>query len=278
MDADAPLTGCTIGVTAERRAGEFITALERKGATVQHAPTIRIVPVADDELLRAATGTVLAEPVDVVVVMTGQGFKGWLSAARDWGVGEQLLERFAAARIVARGPKAVGAVRGAGLSESWSSPSETADDVLRHLLESGVDGSRVAVQVHGSPPASFVDTLTDAGARVTVAQPYRWLPPSDTGAVVRLIDGCVDGSIDAMAFTSAPAAANLLTMADDHGRGAALTRALGSTVVCACVGPVTAAPLVDAGIDVVQPERQRLGALIKLVASVVPARRSSGDA
>lgn len=277
MDADAPLTGYTVGVTAQRRAGEFIAALERKGATVRHAPTIRIVPVADDELLRAATDAVLAQPLDVLVVMTGQGFKGWLSAARDWGVGDRLLERFSGARIVARGPKSVGAVRSEGLTEAFSSPSETADDVLRHLLESGVDGSRVAVQAHGSPPASFSSALTDAGASVTVAQPYRWLPPSDPGAVVRLIDGCLDSSVDAMAFTSAPAAANLLAIAGDHGRREQLIRALGSTVVCACVGPVTAAPLVDAGIDVVEPDRQRLGALIKLLADVVPGRRRSGD-
>ncbi|MER6900237.1 uroporphyrinogen-III synthase, partial [Amycolatopsis sp. NPDC000740] len=39
----------------------------------------------------------------------------------------------------------------------------------------------------------------------------------------------------------------------------------GGTVVCACVGPVTAAPLEAAGIRTLQPERQRLGALVKLV-------------
>ena len=48
------LTGVTIGVTAERRAGEFIGALERNGATVRHAPLIHIVPLPDDDHLRQA--------------------------------------------------------------------------------------------------------------------------------------------------------------------------------------------------------------------------------
>jgi uroporphyrinogen-III synthase len=41
--------------------------------------------------------------------------------------------------------------------------------------------------------------------------------------------------------------------------------ALKADVVCACVGPVTAAPLAELGIPTRQPERQRLGALVKLL-------------
>lgn len=271
-NAEAPLSGYTVGITAERRADDFIAALERKGARIRHAPTIRIVPLADDDQLRTATETVLSRPIDLLVVMTGQGFRGWVSAAREWGCGDELLERYGAARVVVRGPKATGAVRGEGLTEEWSSPQETNADMLRYLLEAGVRGLNVALQVHGAPQPDFVDALTRAGASVTVAQPYRWLRPADVTPVFELIDGCVDGSVDAMAFTSAPAASNLLTLAAEHGTRAELLASLGSKVVCACVGPVTAAPLVEAGIPVIQPDRQRLGALVKLIAEVLPER------
>ncbi|MBX5488503.1 MAG: uroporphyrinogen-III synthase, partial [Mycolicibacterium hassiacum] len=43
-----PLAGFTVGVTAARRAEELITLLARRGATVVHAPAIRIVPLVDD--------------------------------------------------------------------------------------------------------------------------------------------------------------------------------------------------------------------------------------
>ena len=44
-----PATGFIVAVTAERRANELATILERQGAKVILAPAIRIVPVVDDE-------------------------------------------------------------------------------------------------------------------------------------------------------------------------------------------------------------------------------------
>ncbi|WP_034274967.1 uroporphyrinogen-III synthase [Haloechinothrix halophila] len=271
-DQQDPLAGYTVGVTAERRADDFITALERRGATVRHAPTIRIVPLVDDDELRAATDAVLAEPIDLAVMTTGQGFRGWIDAAREWGVSEALLGRFGAARLVVRGPKAKGAARAEDLTEEWSAPDETNAEVLDYLLERGVAGLRIAVQLHGAPLPEFVGALTDAGASVVQAQPYRWLPPVDVDAVIRLVDAAIAGDVDALAFTSAPAAANLLALAGEHGRRDSLLVAMRERVLCACVGPVTAAPLVDQEVPVVQPERQRLGALVKLISAELPAR------
>lgn len=272
-EVDGPLAGFTIGVTSERRAEEFITALERKGAAVRHAPTMRIVPLVDDDLLHAATDRVLAVPVDVAVITTGQGFRGWLSAAREWGIGEGLLERFAGAEVIVRGPKAKGAVRGEGLTEGWAAPGESIAEMREYLLERGVDGKQVAVQLHGERLPEFVGALVAAGASVVEAQPYRWKRPSDVDAVFRLVDSAIDGELDALAFTSAPAAANLMNLAREHGRQDELLAALRGPVLCACVGPVTAAPLVEYGVPIVRPERERLGALVKLIAAELPVRR-----
>jgi uroporphyrinogen-III synthase len=43
--------------------------------------------------------------------------------------------------------------------------------------------------------------------------------------------------------------------------------------VAACVGPVTAGPLLREGIEVVQPDRGRLGALVREIVEQVPRRR-----
>jgi uroporphyrinogen-III synthase len=48
--------------------------------------------------------------------------------------------------------------------------------------------------------------------------------------------------------------------------GTALRESVAAGVLVAAVGPVTAAPLRDAGIEVLLPHRYRLGALIRLVA------------
>src|SRR5205085_8043664 len=62
-----PLGGFTIAVTAERRAAEQIDLLERRGARVVHAPTVRGVPMDDDGPVRQATEALVAVPPDGVV-------------------------------------------------------------------------------------------------------------------------------------------------------------------------------------------------------------------
>ncbi|GAA4665834.1 MULTISPECIES: uroporphyrinogen-III synthase [Amycolatopsis] len=259
------LSGVTIGVTAERRAEEFISALERNGATVRHAPMIHIVPLPDDDRLRAATDEVLSGELDVLAVTTGAGFRGWLEAADGWGVSERLLERLGRARIFTRGPKGKGAVRGRGLTEEWSAPEESNRQLFAHLLGEDLAGKRVAVQLHGSPLPEHTAALREAGARLIEVQPYRWEWPADLAPAHRLLDGVLERQVQALAFTSAPATANLLALARQRGAYDALLAALRGDVVCACVGPVTAAPLTEAGVPTLQPERQRLGALVKLL-------------
>ncbi|MCZ0207227.1 uroporphyrinogen-III synthase [Streptomyces achromogenes] len=267
-----PLAGFTVGVTAARRAEELGALLQRRGATVLHAPALRIVPLADDSELLAATKEILDRVPDVVVATTAIGFRGWVEAADGWGLGEQLVGRLRGARLLARGPKVKGAIRAAGLTEEWSPSSESLAEVLDRLLEEGVDGSRVAVQLHGEPLPGFVESLREAGAEVLPVPVYRWMPPEDTGPLDRLLDTAVGRGLDALTFTSAPAAASLLSRAEERGLLGELLAALAHDVLPACVGPVTALPLQAHGVDTVQPERFRLGPLVQLLCQELPAR------
>lgn len=267
-----PLCGYTVGVTAARRADEFGVLLERRGATVVHAPAIRIEPLADDAELLAATRQVVDRPPDIVVATTGIGFRGWVEAAEGWGVGADLLRCLATATILTRGPKARGAVRAAGLVEEFTPESEVSEDLLDHLLDRGVSGSRIAVQLHGEPLTWFLDALRDAGADVVAVPVYRWTEPADVSGVERLLDGAVGGQVDALTFTSAPAVISVLRIAERTGRLAALLDVLRDTVVAACVGDVTAGPLAAAGVPVVRPARARMGALVRELALALPAR------
>ncbi|CAL9554221.1 uroporphyrinogen-III synthase [Streptomyces lavenduligriseus] len=267
-----PLAGFTVGVTAARRAEELGALLQRRGATVLHAPALRIVPLADDSELLAATKEIIDRVPDVVVATTAIGFRGWVEAADGWGLGEQLVGRLRGVRLLARGPKVKGAIRAAGLTEEWSPSSESLAEVLDRLLEEGVDGSRVAVQLHGEPLPGFVEALRAAGAEVLPVPVYRWMPPEDTGPLDRLLDTAVGRGLDALTFTSAPAAASLLSRAEERGLLGELLSALAHDVLPACVGPVTALPLQAHGVDTVQPERFRLGPLVQLLCQELPAR------
>ncbi|MEU4167505.1 uroporphyrinogen-III synthase [Streptomyces sp. NPDC026665] len=267
-----PLSGFTVGVTAARRADELGALLQRRGATVVHAPALRIVPLADDGELLVATKELIDNAPDVVVATTAIGFRGWVEAADGWGLGEELLARLRSVELLARGPKVKGAVRAQGLTEEWSPSSESMAEVLDRLLEEGVDGRRIAVQLHGEPLPGFVESLRAAGAEVVLVPVYRWMPPEDIGPVDRLLDAALTRGLDALTFTSAPAAASLLSRAEERGVHAELLAALHHDVLPACVGPVTALPLQALGIDTVQPERFRLGPLVQLLCQELPGR------
>ncbi|MGW1910577.1 uroporphyrinogen-III synthase [Streptomyces sp. NPDC002076] len=267
-----PLAGFTVGVTAARRADELGALLQRRGAAVLHAPALRIVPLADDGELLAATKEIIDQVPDVVVATTAIGFRGWIEAADGWGLGEQLLGGLRGAELLARGPKVKGAIRAAGLTEEWSPSSESLAEVLDRLLEEGVDGRRIAVQLHGEPLPGFVESLRAGGAEVVPVPVYRWMPPEDITPLDRLLDATVSRSLDTLTFTSAPAAASLLSRAEDRGLLTDLLSALAHDVLPACVGPVTALPLQAHGVDTIQPERFRLGPLVQLLCQELPAR------
>ncbi|MFB7308104.1 MULTISPECIES: uroporphyrinogen-III synthase [unclassified Streptomyces] len=265
-----PLAGFTVGVTAARRADELGTLLQRRGATVVHAPALRIVPLADDSELLAATEELIDQVPDVVVATTAIGFRGWIEAADGWGIGDRLLDRLRTVELLARGPKVKGAVRAAGLTEAWSPGSESMAEVLDRLLDEGVEGRRIALQLHGEPLPGFVESLRAGGAEVVVVPVYRWMEPEDLAPLDRLLDVTAARGLDALTFTSAPAAASFLNRADKRGLLPEILGALQGEVVSACVGPVTALPLQARGIDTIQPERFRLGPLVQLLCRELP--------
>lgn len=269
---DEPLIGFTIGVTAARRREELVALLQGLGAKVVDAPTVRIVPPAEDPILRRATEQALDRRLDYVVATTGVGWRGWFAAADGWGRGGRLTAACRAAVVVSRGPKAGTAVRACGLREVYSPGSDAGDEVLAWLLARDLRGRRIAVQQHGAPLEGFADALRERGADVLEIPVYRWGPPDDPGAVRRLVEQTARREIHALTFTSAPAIGAFLDTADEHGRRADVLAALRADVLPVCIGPVCARPLAEQGVESVWPERGRLGSLVRTITETLPAR------
>lgn len=258
------MAGCVVLITADRRSAELGAAFERRGATVRHAPALGMVPHTDDEALLAGTKALIAHPPDVVVATTGVGFRGWIEAADVAGLAEPLLRVLAGTRIVARGPKARGAAQAAGLEVDWVAESETAAEIMDVMLGEGVAGLRIAVQHHGAGADGLDEAFMQAGADVQSLVVYRWGPPPDPAAVTASVRDAANGEIDAVVFTSAPGAWAWLGAAHDEGvLPELLARFADGSMVAAAVGPVTAGPLRDRGIEPLVPDRGRLGALVR---------------
>ncbi|HAQ59989.1 MAG TPA: uroporphyrinogen-III synthase [Microbacterium sp.] len=271
------LAGCTIVIAVDRRSGELAAALERHGAVVRHAPALTIVPHIDDEALIESTRELIAAPPDIVVVTTGVGFRGWMEAADEAGLLDDLQPALAGAQIVARGPKARGAIQQAGFAADWVAESETSIELGEFLLAEGVSRRRIAVQHHGSGADGLDELFESNGAEVVSLTVYRWGPPPDAEAVGRSVLATGAGEIDAVLFTSAPGAQEWVAAAERDGVLDDIRDQVASgRVLMAAVGPITAGPLRNAFLDPLIAERGRLGSLVRAVVTHFGGGRAAG--
>jgi uroporphyrinogen-III synthase len=255
MSAD--LAGFTVGVTADRRGEEQALMLRRLGVEVLRGPSVETLHVAEgDGVLRARVDALIGQPPDFLVANTGLGIRSLFALAAGWGLEDELRSALGRVRIAARGPKAAGAVRLAGLPVWWRAPTEQLDEVGDHLVAEGVAGRRVVFQLHGSDRESLAPALRAAGAEV-------------------LIEACCEGRVDAVTFTAGPAVRNLIELADTVGRAGGLLDALNGQVAVVCVGPVCAAVAREEGLThPLVPDAWRLGSMVRLVGDTLRARTS----
>jgi uroporphyrinogen-III synthase len=270
-----PLQGFTVGVTADRRWGEQAELLKRRGAIVTHGPTISTHYLASDAALREATLEVIRRRPGFVVATTGIGVRAWFEAAQTWGLGDELRTALEPARAVARGPKAAAALQVAGVDTWKAVASERVDEVIGLLTTESLAGTVVAFQQYGDPNNGAIEALRGAGADVIEVPVYRWRLPDEDRPALRLTEAACAGQLDAVTFTSAPAAVNLVTIAERHGLGEDLRSAFNERgVVAACVGPVCAEGAEATGIrNIVAPPVGRLGLLVRALSDALLLRR-----
>jgi uroporphyrinogen-III synthase len=244
---------------------------------VLHAPTIRTLALGCEAPLLDATRQVLERAPDIVVANTGIGMRSWFQQAESWGLGDELHAVVARAHVVARGPKASGAVAALGLRVHERASSERLDEVLALLLERGIADRTIAFQLHGDRATTFVGQCRDAGAKVIEVPVYEWDLPTDRQPAHRMIERVIAGRVHAVTFTSAPAVHNLFAFARETGSDAALAAALNTTAVAACVGSVCAEAAVSAGVaEPLVPSRARLGPLIRELGDRLVGARQHG--
>jgi uroporphyrinogen-III synthase len=257
------LAGLVVGITADRRAREQAELLRRMGAQTVHGPTINTFTVGNQERVLAATAEIVARPPELLLATTGIGMRSWMVMAETAGVDAALLQTLGRARIVARGPKAAGAVRQMGLEVWHLEQTERLDGIVAWLVDRGVSGARIALQEYGNEAPWALAALREAGADVTSVPVYRWTLPPDRAPAIKLIQATIDGRVDVVTFTSSPAVGNMFAIASAAGLGDRVLPAL-RRVVVAAVGPVTAAAVAGMGINgCVAPDRGRLGLMVR---------------
>jgi len=277
------LSGLIVGVTGSRRASELARIIRAFGGIPYVAPTIGIeVNQRINEEAGYFAHKILKEKVDYAVFMTGPGVYSLMSAARNLGIEQDLIQILQEVTVVARSLKPKEALAMHGIKTKIVPEDNTSKGIAQLLRHRGLAGKRVFILWHGSysselkteleaEGADVFESLTymystglnKDGADILKTMGYEYIPPEET-KVLKLIEDISIAYLDAITFTSPPAARELFKIASQHGLNESLRTSLNRSVIVVAIGPSTQKALEENDVRVdVMPTMYKMGSMIK---------------
>jgi uroporphyrinogen decarboxylase len=244
--------------------------ITRHGGRPVIAPALREIPLQDNPEAFAFAERLLRSEFDLVIFLTGVGTRFLAQAIETRVPRADWVAALGKAKVLARGPKPVAALRELGVRIDFQVPEPNTWRELLALLDGQfpVSGHRVAVQEYGKPSAELVEGLSQRGAAVTTVPVYRWALPDDTGPLRATIAELAAKRIEVALFTSAQQVEHFVQVAREEGREADMRNVLGQHVIVGSVGPTTSEALRDHALPVdIEPEHPKMGHLVTTVAA-----------
>jgi uroporphyrinogen-III synthase len=261
------LEGLKVVVAEHRYGAQLAQLMERKGATVFACPLMKETAVEDAEGAKRFLDVCETSSVDFIVFYTGVGVDFLFRSFNKPDV-------IARSKVLARGPKAVAALKRAGVRVDLVADQPTTEGIIGTLSRHDLRGKTVLVQLYGEPNPALTDALEQRGARVIGISLYSHSEASDRKAVRQLVDKILDGEVDAIAFTSGPQVRFLFDAAAECGKDNDLRDRIVQDVVVVSIGEVTGRALTELGLRAqVTPHEPKMGPMVEALASYVEQRR-----
>jgi uroporphyrinogen decarboxylase len=257
-----------VAALESRNRDEMTRMIERFGGQPFVSPSMREVPLEENAAAIDFAHRLMTGDIDIVVFMTGVGFRHLLTAIEKRVDRQRFLGVLGDITTIARGPKPVAAMKDAGLTPTHRIPEpNTWREVLTYVdAHVPVAHQTVGLQEYGKTNPSLIAGLEARGARVVNVKVYQYDLPVDTNPLEENVKAIVAGERDVLLFTSAHQVANLLLMAERLHLEPKLREALRSMVV-ASVGPTTSEMLRDCDLPVdIEPEHPKMGPLVMAAA------------
>jgi uroporphyrinogen-III synthase len=249
-----PLHHKRILITRTRhQASDLAGQLEALGATTILVPTIEIVPPDSFSALDAALTCL--RTYDWLLFTSANAVEAFHRRA-------QLLHLTQLPKKIAViGPATLSAANAIGLTVDLVPPQFIAESFTTALLPEAPGKSFLLVRA-AEARDHLPETLTAAGATVTVAEAYRnQLPPESIPALQALF-ASPETSPDAITFTSASTARNLFALLE------AANLILPPNIALASIGPITSGALRDLGhVPTIEAHEPTISALIQVIVS-----------
>lgn len=229
-----PLAHRRILITrAPHQASELADRLRALGAIPILIPTIEIAPPTSYDALDAALASL--PNFDLVAFTSGNAVEAFHQRAKFLDLTPKPR------RIAVVGPATARAIESIGLQVDLIPPTFTAES-LAEALRPEATGLQILLVIAQEAPTILRDALNAAGAQVTVAAAYRNRIPEASLSAITSLFGDPANYPDAITFTSASTAGNLVALIEAAG----LTLPPG--IIRASIGPITSRALRDLGL------------------------------
>jgi uroporphyrinogen-III synthase len=273
MPLQRNLTGLRVVSFESRRSTEVAELIRNHGGTPMQAPSMREIPLADQQEALAFGETLFAGGHDILILLTGVGTRLLITTLATRRPREDVVAALGRLTLVCRGPKPIAALKEVGLVPALAVPEPNTWRDLLAALDGHlpVAGNRVAVQEYGARNEELLAGLRQRGAHVTTVPVYGWALPEDTAPLRAAIEQIVAGEVEAVLFSSATQIDNVFIVAAELGAAEPLRDALRSRTVVGSIGPITTGALQHHGIEPdLQPEHPRIGHLVAEIARRTP--------
>ena len=251
-----PLLGKGVLVTRSReQASSIVAMLGDLGAETFEFPSIRVEPCEDYSPLREALCCL--HTYDWILFTSVNTVSFFWKQMAMLGLDSRALSM---CRIAAVGPATSSALAAKGIIADFIPGVFTADDILKGLLAQGMKDMRILMPGALERATVLPEGLRAAGADVSEVTAYVTKPETENAGL--LFDMLNAGRIHVVSFASSSAVKGFL-------------RRIPPEILCrypnlryACIGPVTARTLTDAGLEChIMPAEHTIPALVEAIAA-----------
>jgi uroporphyrinogen-III synthase len=253
-----------------RRAVEMAELIRRQGGEPVVAPSMREVPLTENEEAFRFAERLFRGEFDMVILLTGVGTRLLNKVLATRYPAGEFAEALRGVTVVARGPKPIAALREMQVPVTIAAPEPNTWRELMAALRDRPE-KHIAVQEYGRSNTELLEALRAGGANVDTVRVYQWELPEDTEPLRNAARQLAAGEVQVALFTTSIQIAHLLQVAGEAGIEGATLAGLRRAVV-GSIGPTTTEALEEAGVKPdLEPTHPKMGFLVQETAQRAPA-------
>lgn len=256
--------GLAVAALESRRHEDMERLIRKHGGQPFVSPSMREVPIEENREAIDFAYRVITGEINIVVFLTGVGFKQLLKAIERSVDKQRFLDALSDITTIVRGPKPAAALREAGVQATHRVPEpNTWRELLKVIDESvAVANHKVGLQEYGTTNRSLLAGLEARGAEVIPVRVYLWDLPEDTEPLKDNIRAIIAGRRDVLLVTSGHQIVNMMRLCSEMGQEEEFRKAIRNLIV-ASIGPTTSEMLRQLELPVdLEPEHPKMGHLI----------------